>query len=296
MRGLPIQQARRDPGRIQNLQMVSNGNAFEMGQGLPNSSQVALNQPYYGPGMIEPQNMPGPGNQKRIKKEGEEEPRPYNMNRRNLNISQNPDTSMNANLDSSMLYNTQPNVPMYTNGMQGGFNESSRGYNNLQNESSLEMSQAGLFMKGRRANVPIGKPLPVQSNVPLNFTPNMTGLQKLAMLPSIFVKQKFEMLEMLTGCETENRYKVYATDQGLDKVGRPIFKCKEKSGFFARNLLRWAIVSIFIKLLQVVTVVLSAWEYCMKTEKRMMKSMICFSSWTDLVDSPLVAWIGKWGR
>lgn len=65
-----------------------------------------------------------------------------------------------------------------------------------------------------------------------------TGLDRLRHLPAVFVKQKFEMLEALTGCETENRYKVYASNENMDKVGDPIFKCKEKSSFLARNCLR----------------------------------------------------------
>eukprot|EP00330_Aristerostoma_sp_ATCC50986_P001462 CAMPEP_0114580070 /NCGR_PEP_ID=MMETSP0125-20121206/4400_1 /TAXON_ID=485358 ORGANISM="Aristerostoma sp., Strain ATCC 50986" /NCGR_SAMPLE_ID=MMETSP0125 /ASSEMBLY_ACC=CAM_ASM_000245 /LENGTH=102 /DNA_ID=CAMNT_0001771353 /DNA_START=332 /DNA_END=637 /DNA_ORIENTATION=+ len=63
------------------------------------------------------------------------------------------------------------------------------------------------------------------------------GLEKLRLLDRIFVKQKFEMLEMLTGCETENRYKVYPADENMEKCGESIFKCKERSNFFARNCL-----------------------------------------------------------
>jgi len=258
MRNMPIQQVRRDPNRIQNLQMMSNGNGYDMNQvGIPNSSQLnqgmpmnnpqmgmpnnsqlsqampmnnpqmGLNsQPYHAPGMIEPQSMPAG---KRQIKSIEEN----NTNRRNMNVSQ--DTSMNGNFDSSLLYAGNTQGPVLTSGMQGGYNDTARGYQNLQNESSIDISQTGNFMKGRRA--PMGKPIQTSNGPSVNFTPNMSGLQKLGMLPSIFVKQKFEMLEMLTGCETENRYKVYAADQGLEKTGRPIFKCKEKSGFFARNLL-----------------------------------------------------------
>jgi len=90
--------------------------------------------------------------------------------------------------------------------------------------------------KKQRGNIIQGTGL-VVDNQQMLFSPNLSGLQKLNLLNRIFVKQKFEMLEMLTGCETENRYKVYAADQGLERVGRPIFKCKEKSGFFARNCL-----------------------------------------------------------
>lgn len=47
----------------------------------------------------------------------------------------------------------------------------------------------------------------------------------------MFIKQKLEVLEVVTGCETPNLYKVYAADANGERVGKqkPIFKCKEKS-------------------------------------------------------------------
>lgn len=63
-----------------------------------------------------------------------------------------------------------------------------------------------------------------------------SGFEKL-MVPGLFVKQKLEWLEILTGCETENEYTVYATDVAGNKEGVPLFKCKEKSGCLNRNLL-----------------------------------------------------------
>lgn len=63
-----------------------------------------------------------------------------------------------------------------------------------------------------------------------------SGFDKL-MVPGIFVKQKFELLEVLTGCETQNKYTVYACDVAGNKEGAPLFKCKEKSGCCNRNFL-----------------------------------------------------------
>lgn len=53
----------------------------------------------------------------------------------------------------------------------------------------------------------------------------------------IFIKQKFELLEALTGCETANTYNVFQL--GSDGAGNPanqvpLFKCKEKSSCCAR--------------------------------------------------------------
>ncbi|CAD8113117.1 unnamed protein product [Paramecium sonneborni] len=51
----------------------------------------------------------------------------------------------------------------------------------------------------------------------------------------IFIKQKFELFEALTGFETPNVYKVYpANDQGKKKKQKALFKCKEKSSTCAR--------------------------------------------------------------
>jgi len=63
-----------------------------------------------------------------------------------------------------------------------------------------------------------------------------SGFEKL-MVPGIFVKQKFELLEVVTGFETENKYTVYAWDVSGKNEGIPLFKCKEKSGFSNRNCL-----------------------------------------------------------
>ena len=53
----------------------------------------------------------------------------------------------------------------------------------------------------------------------------------------IVVKQKFDVLEAMTGCETANKYYVHEMNKegGLNR--KRIFKCKEKSGWCARNCL-----------------------------------------------------------
>lgn len=46
------------------------------------------------------------------------------------------------------------------------------------------------------------------------------------------------LLEVMTGCETENRYQVFAADSaGERKVGPVIFSCKEHSSWCSRNCL-----------------------------------------------------------
>jgi len=58
------------------------------------------------------------------------------------------------------------------------------------------------------------------------------------MIIGLFIKQKFELLEAITGCETENKYEVFAADKDGDKKKKLIlFKCKEKSGCCERQFL-----------------------------------------------------------
>jgi len=61
------------------------------------------------------------------------------------------------------------------------------------------------------------------------------GYQKLQELEGVFIKQKLEVLEVVTGCETENKYYVYSLGKGGEKKGRKLFKCKEKSSCCARQ-------------------------------------------------------------
>ena len=58
---------------------------------------------------------------------------------------------------------------------------------------------------------------------PLTELTNCTGVE---------IKQQPEFFEMITGCETSNRYHVFGqSPQGF----KYLFKCNEKSGFFMRN-------------------------------------------------------------
>ena len=58
-------------------------------------------------------------------------------------------------------------------------------------------------------------------------------MQELATSQKVYVKQKIELLEMLTGCETPNRYHVYSL--GQNNQWSYLFKCKELSGWCMRN-------------------------------------------------------------
>ena len=49
----------------------------------------------------------------------------------------------------------------------------------------------------------------------------------------VVVEQKIELLEILSGCETANRYNVYLLDK--NKTKKFLFKCKEESSWCCRN-------------------------------------------------------------
>ncbi|EAR83257.3 scramblase family protein (macronuclear) [Tetrahymena thermophila SB210] len=62
------------------------------------------------------------------------------------------------------------------------------------------------------------------------------GLQKLASAQGIFIEQKLEVIEALTGCQTPNVYKVYPADvNGIQTSDQTIFKCKELSNCCVRQ-------------------------------------------------------------
>ena len=57
-------------------------------------------------------------------------------------------------------------------------------------------------------------------------------LEKLGACTQALIEQQFELLEVLSGCETKNRYNVFIL-QGGGKI--PLFNCKEESGWCERN-------------------------------------------------------------
>ena len=65
------------------------------------------------------------------------------------------------------------------------------------------------------------------------FRPMMESFQN-----GIFIKQKFEFFEAVSGCETANKYYVYERGQNNKKMGKKLIKCKEKSSFCARQCLK----------------------------------------------------------
>ncbi|EAR88887.1 scramblase (macronuclear) [Tetrahymena thermophila SB210] len=73
----------------------------------------------------------------------------------------------------------------------------------------------------------------------VGFLSIKTPLQKLQECQGIYIKQKLEKLQVLTGWQHENTYKVYQADINGVKFGNnPLFLCKEKSSLFQRMFLK----------------------------------------------------------
>jgi hypothetical protein len=244
-------------------------------QEINDNSTMALNQSSYGPGVVEDISMVGPTNPKKKRQEIIGNPHLVTPNHVGGSHLQTPNHNQNDTSLNLSFTGVQPYQP-YAFGENSGLPPvSSRGNANSSYNGQLDdtLKPFGLSLSPIQNSADLGpKPSPsppkrlprggVAQGRPVAtteagnvFSPNLSGMDKLALLSSIFVKQKFEMLEMLTGCETENRYKVYAAGQGLERVGRPIFKCKEKSSFMARNLLRYSIEPINEFIISIVEIV-----------------------------------------
>ncbi len=63
------------------------------------------------------------------------------------------------------------------------------------------------------------------------------GYERLAERGGVYIKQRFDWEEAISGCETENVYYVYPLSKDGDKKGNVLFKCKEKSSCCARMCL-----------------------------------------------------------
>ena len=73
--------------------------------------------------------------------------------------------------------------------------------------------------------------------------------KELAENQEVVVEQKIELLEVLSGCETANRYNVYLLDK--DKVKKFLFKCKEQSSWFCRNCCPSSMRSFDLKMVHI---------------------------------------------
>lgn len=78
------------------------------------------------------------------------------------------------------------------------------------------------------------QPIAYDTANPLNF---LDLLPKLKSVDGIFITQKKDLMEVVSGCERENKYTVFAADSDGNMIKNlPLFKCKEKSDCCSRIL------------------------------------------------------------
>jgi hypothetical protein len=77
------------------------------------------------------------------------------------------------------------------------------------------------------------------------------ALNQLMEAKEVVVEQKIELMEVLTGCETPNRYNVYLIDRNRQKTF--LFKCKEESNWFCRNCLPSSNRSFFLRMHHIIS-------------------------------------------
>ncbi len=130
--------------------------------------------------------------------------------------------------------------------IQQGF-QGNVGYNNNMNmqQGNQGYSNVNNMNYGVQPNYisqqPINPQVP-QINVNVNLQFQYRGmnmfftqdpLAELANANAAIIRQEIELLEILTGCETKNRYHVYI--RGPNGQFTYLFKCKEESGWCMRN-------------------------------------------------------------
>jgi hypothetical protein len=99
--------------------------------------------------------------------------------------------------------------------------------------------QPGYPQPGFPQQQPYGQPMQPGYPQQMMMVPQKKkkGFEILDARDGIFIKQKMELLEALTGCEGENTYYVYPISKDGEKAGKKLFKCKEKSGCCERQFM-----------------------------------------------------------
>ena len=83
----------------------------------------------------------------------------------------------------------------------------------------------------------------------MKLVPN--ALKELMETKEVVIEQKIELMEVLTGCETPNRYNVYLINNSRQKTF--LFKCKEESNWFCRNCITSNNRSFFLKMHHIIS-------------------------------------------
>jgi hypothetical protein len=140
--------------------------------------------------------------------------------------------SQDYNMPQTMV--VQNGFPQQYNQQQYG--QQQYGQQQYGQQNNQQFNQYGQAQTNPMFVAPTNMQMPFLQPVFPTFQPKMSGFDKLMALPGVFIKQKFMMLEAMTGCEQQHRHFVYGLDSnGKHKKGSKIFKCKENSGCMMRQ-------------------------------------------------------------
>ena len=101
---------------------------------------------------------------------------------------------------------------------------------------NIPINQNNIYPKNSQLNNKINPNNNIIS--PENISLNITNIheaimEKINKTKQMVIKQEIEVGEVITGCETKNRYNIYLIDSNNEK--ELIFKCKESSSCLMRN-------------------------------------------------------------
>jgi hypothetical protein len=168
----------------------------------------------------------------------------YNNNMNYGGMNNNPQMMQNQNMmqgqpmmgqgqpmmnNNNMMYNQQMGYNNNQPVMMQGQPMMMQGQPMMMNPGMGAMPQ-GMMMNPQSKSLLINISFIVMMFMNMGFAPDPMAV--LAEAKSAIVKQQIELLEILTGCETKNRYHVYITTHSGQFVY--LFKCKEESDCCAR--------------------------------------------------------------
>ena len=161
----------------------------------------------------------------------------------NLNKVPNPSNTpnQNTNINEKVNYN-QGMYPqdmiqqgmMQQGMMQQGMMQQGMNPQNMMLQGMMQqgMMQQGMMQQAMIPNTLVRGMLIPQGIMLPNIGWSSDSLQILQYAPVAKVKQQMEFLELVTSCETKNRYDVYAK---INEQNVFLFRCKEQSGWCMRN-------------------------------------------------------------
>jgi len=118
------------------------------------------------------------------------------------------------------------------------------------NPQMIYSHQQGIIQPGGYPQqIPIRAYPQYPQQIPVNAAPQgKKGWDRLQDRQGIFIKQKIDIAEVITGCEQGNTYYVYPLGKDGDRKGKKLYKAREKSSCLAKQCLTGACRPFLLKL------------------------------------------------